>query len=473
MLYISSEFNNKFKTRIMKRILLVVFLSYFSFGHSVAQLPNGSTAPDFTLTDLNGATQNLYSFLDQGYTVFVDFSAVWCGPCWGYHTSGALEDLYIHHGPSGFPNVDQNTTDDAMVFFVEGDASDLACLHGNGCGTQGDWVTGTPYPIFCTDGTVNNDNITSAYSISYWPTIYMICPDRTLTEAGQDPNPYNLITCTGAATFSNDPKILPYSGVTQTCTGNLALTPQITVQNNGISNLTTLDSIWVKATTPMGVVVYDSVTTWTGNLQTYQATNIILPTMTGINGYEWVEIKIGGPNGTIDANNSNNMTVFTVYPGTSLTATITKNGATISANVFSGTAPYLYLWSTGATTQSITPTVGGSYSVVVTDVNGCVSDPALHVFSTTTDVEEVNVKNLNVYPNPLQDIFNITFTSTTQQDLKVRILNIIGKEVYTDNLEEFVGKYTKEINFSTYPKGIYFLEINSDKGVINKKVVLQ
>jgi hypothetical protein len=166
------------------KLLLLTLISFFTLTSS-AQLPNGSTAPDWTLTDVNGTAHNLYNYLDNSYTVFLDFSAVWCGPCWGYHTSGALEGLYEQHGPSGFPNVDANTTDDVMVFMIEGDANALSCLYGTGCGTQGDWITGTHYPVFCTDGTVNNDNTTSLYDIGFWPTIYMICPDRSTTEVGQ------------------------------------------------------------------------------------------------------------------------------------------------------------------------------------------------------------------------------------------------------------------------------------------------
>ena len=47
---------------------------------AVAQLPNGSIAPDFTATDISGTEHNLYDLLDQGYKVIVDFSATWCGP---------------------------------------------------------------------------------------------------------------------------------------------------------------------------------------------------------------------------------------------------------------------------------------------------------------------------------------------------------------------------------------------------------
>lgn len=47
------------------------------------------------------------------------------------------------------------------------------------------------------------------------------------------------------------------------------------------------------------------------------------------------------------------------------------NGSSITANVFGGTAPYEYLWSTGSTTPSVTVYQNGQYQVTVTDANGC------------------------------------------------------------------------------------------------------
>jgi len=82
------------------------------------------------------------------------------------------------------------------------------------------------------------------------------------------------------------------------------------------------------------------------------------------------------------------------------------------------------------------------------------------------------ITNLEVYPNPSRDIFNVSFTSEDVQSLEVRIINVIGEVVYTENLVEFVGEYTKQIDLDTYAKGVYFLEITTDNGVINKKIVL-
>ncbi|MFI1743272.1 HYR domain-containing protein [Thalassobellus sediminis] len=52
------------------------------------------------------------------------------------------------------------------------------------------------------------------------------------------------------------------------------------------------------------------------------------------------------------------------FGGTGGSATAVPNG---------GTGPFTYLWNTGATTQTITNLIPGTYSVTVTDVNGCFS----------------------------------------------------------------------------------------------------
>jgi hypothetical protein len=83
------------------------------------------------------------------------------------------------------------------------------------------------------------------------------------------------------------------------------------------------------------------------------------------------------------------------------------------------------------------------------------------------------ISNLDVYPNPSKDVFNITFNSDEIQDLTIRILNVMGAEVYREDKQEFVGEYIKQVSLDNFGKGIYFLEIQTGDDIINKKIILK
>jgi len=167
----------------MTRLLLVTILCITGFTAS-SQLADGTIAPDFTATDIEGNEHNLYDLLAEGKTVIMDVSATWCGPCWSYHNSGALEEFMHEYGPEG--------SDEAMVFFVEGDiATTSQDLMGTGTNTLGNWVEGTNYPI------IDDAGLNSMYQVAYFPTVYMICPDRKIREVGTM-NPAGLTNAMGS-----------------------------------------------------------------------------------------------------------------------------------------------------------------------------------------------------------------------------------------------------------------------------------
>jgi hypothetical protein len=482
----------------MKKILLIAVVAVFTLNNVQAQLPNGSVAPDFTLTDLDGTSHNLYSLLDNGYTVFIDFSAIWCPPCWGYHTSGALEDLYMNHGPAGMPNVNANTTDDVMVFFIEGDGGSLAELQGGG-NSQGDWITGTPYPILPTYSGSNPAQVTQDYQIGYWPTVYQICPDRILTECGQAASPYSLVSaCPAPASNDNDARTFDYAGETLTCEGDLV--PEIMIQNYGLVNLTSL-SVDVLVN---GNVI--STTPWTGNLATYATDNITLPALTGLASNDAVSINTSYPNGVMDADPSNNpaasfnvqtaiqnthvdvtVQIVTDAYGSETTWDITDaNGAV----VLSG-GPYSNLGAAGTTTETpvsgtlnaqichtftIYDTYGdgidagyGVGSFTVTDGNGTVlssggqfSDVDGAAFKTGDATVGVNdiISNISIYPNPVKDVLTIEGNYTS-----IEVLDILGNLVLS-------SKATKNINVSSLADGVYMLNIKTENGIAAKKITI-
>lgn len=155
-----------------------------------AQLPNGSTAPNFTLTDIDGPTHDLYTYLDAGKTVYIDFFAAHCPTCWGYKNSGALHNLYTSYGPSG------TIHQDIVILAIELDQNNGANeLNGISGFTQGDWVSDLSYPIINPEG-ADYPAIVNAYEANYYPLIYGICPDRTIKVLGPVPTAslYNYYT---------------------------------------------------------------------------------------------------------------------------------------------------------------------------------------------------------------------------------------------------------------------------------------
>ena len=50
---------------------------------------------------------------------------------------------------------------------------------------------------------------------------------------------------------------------------------------------------------------------------------------------------------------------------------------------------------------------------------------------------------------------------------------MLGEELIKEDVQQFVGEYVKSINLNQYKKAIYLLEIITDNGTINKKLILQ
>ena len=107
------------------------------------------------------------------------------------------------------------------------------------------------------------------------------------------------------------------------------------------------------------------------------------------------------------------------------------------------------------------------------DGSNCVTNKIYRtVNNIPSAIAELEISNLSIYPNPNDGYFTIEFSSLITQDLKVKITNAIGEIVFIDNTESYMGEYKKQINLKDYANGIYFLEIETHKGTVNKKIVL-
>ena len=125
------------------------------------------------------------------------------------------------------------------------------------------------------------------------------------------------------------------------------------------------------------------------------------------------------------------------------------------------------------TTISINPITNGIYYFFIIDANNCISDTVFYQVNVfPSSFLDFQINDLFIYPNPSRDMFNISFESLSYQDLEINLTNIIGKEIFSDRFNDFYGKYFRKIDLTNNSKGIYFLKINTENGIINKKLIL-
>ena len=93
--------------------------------------------------------------------------------------------------------------------------------------------------------------------------------------------------------------------------------------------------------------------------------------------------------------------------------------------------------------------------------------------SRITEGEVSSSINLNIYPNPTRGVFNISFVSEEIDNFEINIIDAFGKLVSTEEKQDFVGEYTKAVDLSNWPRGIYMIQIKTKDSFVNKRIVLQ
>jgi hypothetical protein len=140
-----------------------------------------------------------------------------------------------------------------------------------------------------------------------------------------------------------------------------------------------------------------------------------------------------------------------------------------------------YFWDFGDGTSSSLSTVvhhypaSGQYLVTFIATNVCGSDTihvVLNLKSGTGIVENNIVQNLIVFPVPTKDLLNISFDFGANQNVEIKMLNTLGQLMYDETPETITGKYDRVFDMTIFPKGMYYLQITTDKGTVNAKVVV-
>ena len=476
---------------MMKNLVFMFCLVIVSFEVSFAQLPSGSTAPNFIITDTEGVEHNLYEILDSGKSVLLDLFAVWCGPCWTFAQTGVFEDFNETYGNS------------ILAIAVEADPSTpVEDLDGGG-GSIGDWTELIGYPL------ANDDLIGGDYQLAFYPTIYLICPDRTVNQIGQTSpqggywNVPSLAqevfqyTCESIEGVNGN--IQSYNSELNFC-GQEKIEPVVSISNSGSEVITSC----TVETIVDGEVI--SSTDWNGFLPYLATEQVVLEEIPGsllnvifniqvdddvlesdnsisvqfipsLQSHGFVEIQVNTdfyPSQTSwEIKNSSGQVVASQSYDGEISGGGPNAGAELNHSVTLEQDCYTFsvMDSEGNGQPSFSaPGYTQAGSVLVTDANGL---ELMNVSGDWGSVQTVDFEVslglgidseinpfISLFPNPASSKVSLKMNLFETDEISVQVINILGqsKFVYHKILSE--GIHEIDIPMKYWDPGIYYVEMN-------------
>jgi hypothetical protein len=183
-------------------------------------------------------------------------------------------------------------------------------------------------------------------------------------------------------------------------------------------------------------------------------------------------------NSNVDVNSSNDSLVFDITTNAKPSLNLGNDVivcAGDSAVLDAGAGFDSYLWSDGSTSQFVfvdsvgigfTPTFFG----VEVSKNGCSSeDSVLIIFKDCTSIKDISDdENISIYPNPAENVLNISIQNLEMQAAEYLIFDLNSKLV----LDGYLNETYKRINTSKLNSGHYLIYIFNDKYKIKKAFII-
>ena len=123
------------------------------------------------------------------------------------------------------------------------------------------------------------------------------------------------------------------------------------------------------------------------------------------------------------------------------------------------------------------PTQAGTGDHVVTytyaNESGCENSADYTItVDECTGIGENEAVGLELFPNPTNGLLNINISAEEFNNADLKILNVLGKEVYTKKGLNINGDVSLRVDLSTQPEGVYFVVISGDNQKVVRKVLL-
>ncbi|MBA3707047.1 MAG: T9SS type A sorting domain-containing protein, partial [Bacteroidetes bacterium] len=79
--------------------------------------------------------------------------------------------------------------------------------------------------------------------------------------------------------------------------------------------------------------------------------------------------------------------------------------------------------------------------------------------------------SLNIFPNPNEGTFDLSFIANNMDDYTINIYNTLGQSIYKESLKNFSGNYSQKIDITSFGPGVYMMNLSNSKNQMIKKVI--
>ncbi len=335
----------------------------------------------------------------------------------------------------------------------------------------------TTYTITGTAANGCTRTITSTVTITALPTITItpaspsVCNSSTVT-----------LTASGATTYTWSPgaSLSATTGASVVASPTITTTYTIVGTQNGCNRttnitVTVISSPTVTVTPASASICPGDTTNLTANgANTYTwapATGLSATTGASVNAFPAATTTYT-VTGTVGGCTNTSLVTVTVFPPAPV-PTITQNVNILTCNP-AATAYQWYLNSVimpGEINQTLTITVTGSYTVVITDANGCTASSTAFM-AIFTGVGEFHLDEFSLFPNPNDGHFTLNIATGVIDNYTVEITNAIGQVIYSELLVNFSGKYSRQYDLTKFGAGVYMLTIRNSGNKSVKQVIV-
>jgi len=130
-----------------------------------------------------------------------------------------------------------------------------------------------------------------------------------------------------------------------------------------------------------------------------------------------------------------------------------------------------YIWSSNAPDPDLQNLPNGTYTIVVTDGNGCQFNSLFTIDYQTSGTLTANQSwGFELSPNPSAGQFELRGRNASQT-IKISIWDVTGSVLQSFEIQPFENSFSTDINLSNQPDGIYFLQMMDGTRYENARLV--